>query len=48
MTTASFEAVVLRVILGILGLIVLLVAGAVYYFWIYLPTRNDKGKQSIA
>ena len=34
------EAVVLRIILG---LILLLVAGAVYCFWIYRPTRNDKG-----
>ena len=37
----------LRVILGTLGLILLLVAGAVYYFWIYRPTRNDKGNSVV-
>ena len=36
----------LRIILGILGLILLLVAGAVYYFWIYRPT-HDKGNSVV-
>ena len=34
----------LRIALGSIGL---LLAVAVYYFWIYRPTRNDKGNSAL-